>query len=385
MGLGATGGFSMELEDRANLGLQSLQTVADDIMFQANRDPGLQSVYSAFRANVPQIHTTVDATKIKTMGMELTDVYDSMQGYLGSRYVNDFNKFGRTYQVNIQADSRYRMQPQDIGKLWTRNKLGKMVPLSTVANVTRSLGPQVVYRYNMYPATLITGNAAPGFSSGESMERVAEIADQLMPGGMGHEWTALSYEEAKAAAGTLAIFALGAIFVYLFLAAQYESFLLPISVILSVPFALLGAILATWARAFDNNLYTQIGVVLLIGLASKTSILIVEFAKQRREQGDDRFTAASTAARTRFRAILMTAFSDVFGWLPLVVAAGAGAASRHSLGTAVIGGMILACFIGVAFVPAFYATVQKLGDWLSSRKQTQVETEAAPPPSPSTK
>ncbi|MBN1554404.1 MAG: multidrug efflux RND transporter permease subunit [Phycisphaerae bacterium] len=377
MGLGATGGFSLELEDRANMGLQSLQTVADDIMYQANADPDLQSVYSAFRANVPQMHTTVNATKVKTMGLKLTDVYDAMQGYLGSLYVNDFNKFGRTYQVNIQAESQYRMTPEDIGRLWIRNKYNQMVPLSTVVHVEPSLGPQVVYRYNMYPASLITGNPAPGKSSGEAMERIAAIADQTMPGGMGHEWTTLSHEEAKAASGAATIFALGAIFVYLFLAAQYESFLLPISVLLSVPFALLGAVLATWLRAYDNNLYTQIGVVLLIGLASKTSILIVEFAKQRREEGDDRFTAAATAAQTRFRAILMTAFSDIFGWMPLAVAAGAGAVSRRCLGTAVLGGMILACFIGILFVPTFYAVIQRLGDWSERRKQAQIQAQAA--------
>ncbi len=367
IGLGVTGGFSMELEDRANLGLHPLQTVADDIMFQAHSDPQLQSVYSVFRANVPQLHVTVNATKIKTMGMKLTDVYDTMQGYLGSLYVNDFNKFGRTYQVNIQAESRFRMIPEDIKHLWARNINGQMVPLSTVVKMERSLGPQVVYRYNMYPASLITGNPAPGYSSGQAMQRIEQIADQTMPGGMGREWTGLSYEEAKAAIGVTIIFILGATFIYLFLAAQYESFLLPISVLLSVPFALMGAVAATWIRGYDNNLYTQIGVVLLIGLASKTSILIVEFAKQRHKKGDDRFTAAATAAKIRFRAILMTVFSDVFGWMPLVVATGAGAVSRRCLGTAVIGGMIAACFIGIVFVPTFFAAIQKLGDWSASR------------------
>ncbi|HDY64713.1 MAG TPA: efflux RND transporter permease subunit, partial [Phycisphaerae bacterium] len=256
MGLGVTGGFSMELEDRANLGLHPLQAVADDIMFQAHSDPQLQSVYSVFRANVPQLHVTVNATKIKTMGMKLTDVYDTMQGYLGSLYVNDFNKFGRTYQVNIQAESRFRMMPEDIKHLWARNINGQMVPLSTVVKMERSLGPQVVYRYNMYPASLITGNPAPGYSSGQAMQRIEQIADQTMPGGMGHEWTGLSYEEAKAAIGVTIIFILGATFIYLFLAAQYESFLLPISVLFSVPFALMGAVAATWICGYDNNLYT---------------------------------------------------------------------------------------------------------------------------------
>ncbi|MBN1942134.1 MAG: multidrug efflux RND transporter permease subunit [Phycisphaerae bacterium] len=381
MGLGATGGFSLELEDRANIGLQSLQAVADDIMDQANADPELQSVYSAFRANVPQLHVTVNATKVKTMGLNLTDVYDTMQGYLGSKYVNDFNKFGRTYQVNIQADSASRMIPEDIGRLWVRNRYEQMAPLSTVVNVAPSLGPQVVFRYNMYPASLITGNPAPGKSSGEAMNRVAEIAEATMPGGMGHEWTTLSYEEAKAAGGATMIFALGAIFVYLFLAAQYESFLLPISVLMSVPFALLGAVGATWLRAYDVNLYTQIGVVLLIGVASKTSILIVEFARQRREQGDDRFQAAVTAGRTRYRPILMTAFSAVFGWMPLVIATGAGSVSRRCLGTAVLGGIVLACFIGIAFVPAYYAAVQRISDRLDRRKQAKAQPQPATPES----
>lgn len=374
MGLGTTGGFSLELEDRAGVGLQSLQTVADDIMYQANADPTLQSVYSSFRANVPQLYTTVNATKIKTMGLELTDVYDAMQGFLGSYYVNDFNKFGRTYQVNIQAESQFRMVPDDIGRLWVRNRSGQMAPLSTVVHVEQSLGPQVIFRYNMYPASLITGSPAPGYSSGEAMQSVAAVAEDTMPGGMGHEWTTLSYEEAKAAGGTFIIFALGAVFVFLFLAAQYESFLLPISVLMSVPFALLGAVGATWLRAYDVNLYTQIGVVLLIGVASKTSILIVEFARQRREQGEDRFEAAVTAGKTRYRPILMTAFSAVFGWMPLAIASGAGSVARRNLGTAVLGGIMLACFIGIAFVPAYYAAVQRISDWSQKRKQANPES-----------
>ncbi len=378
MGLGTTGGFSLELEDRAGVGLQSLQTVSDDIMYQANADPYLQSVYSSFRANVPQLHTTVNTTKVKTMGLELTNIYDAMQGYLGSYYVNDFNKFGRTYQVNVQADSRFRMTPQDIGRLWVRNQYGQMAPLSTVVHVQPSLGPQVIFRYNKYPASLITGTPAPGVSSGEAMQRIAAVADDTMPGGMGHEWTTLSYEEAKASSGSTIIFALGAVFVFLFLAAQYESFLLPISVLMSVPFALLGAVGATWLRSYDVNLYTQIGVVLLIGVASKTAILIVEFARQRHEQGEDRFEAAVTAGQTRYRPILMTAFSAVFGWLPLAVASGAGSESRRNLGTAILGGIMLACFIGIMFVPAYYASIQRISDWFDKRKQAKHQSEPQP-------
>lgn len=371
-GIGNSGGFSLELQDRGNLGPHVLQKTADDIVAQANQDSELQNVFSTFRAEVPQVHVKFEKTKIMTMGLNMNSIYNTLQGELGSIYVNDFNKFGRTYQVNIQADASSRAEINDIGRLWDRNASHNMVPLDTVTSVNKIVGPQVIYRYNMFTSTLITGSEAENVSSGEAMDRIAQITKQTAPASMGFEWTAMSYEQVIGSASTMLIFLLGAFLVYLFLAAQYESFLLPIAVILSVPFALVGALGLSWAFGLDNNLYTQIGIVILIGLASKTSILIVEFAKQKHEhEGLDRFEAAALAAKQRFRAILMTAFSDIFGWIPLLIATGAGAASRVSLGTAVVGGMILACGVGILFVPTFYVVVQKVSDALANRKENK--------------
>ncbi len=374
-GIGNSGGFSLELEDQGALGVDALQQIADDIVAQANDSASLQSVFTSFRASVPQLHVAFQKTKIMTTGLEMSDVYNTLQGELGGYYVNDFNAFGRTYQVNIQSDSAFRARPGDIAALWQRNELGEMIPMNAITRTDRSAGAQVIYRYNMFPATMITGSPAPGVSSGQAMAEIQQIAQQNMPDAMGTEWTGMSFQQVIGGASTVMIFALGAVFVYLFLAAQYESFLLPIAVLMSVPFALIGALGLTFVFGLDNNLYTQIGIVLLIGLASKTSILIVEFAKKKHEEeGMDRWEAAAVASKLRFRAILMTAFSDIFGWMPLVVASGAGAQSRVSLGVAVLGGMIVACGIGILFVPSFYVGVQWLGDWMAKRKATKLET-----------
>ena len=369
-GIGNSGGFTLELEDTSELGVQVLQQVADDIVEQARTDPMIAGVFSTFRANVPQVYIEFEKTKIMTMGLDLSSVYNTLQGQMGSIYVNDFNQFGRTYQVNIQADSMARARVEDIGKLWQANKFGNMVPLSTITEVSKRVGPQVIYRYNMYPATMISGSPAPGVSSGEAMTRIVKIAEQNMPPDrMQTEWTGMSYQQMIGGDNTVFIFILGAVFVFLFLAAQYESFLLPIAVLMSVPFALAGALALTAAFGLPNGLYTQIGIVILIGLASKTAILIVEFAKQKHDhEGMDRWTAAAEASKQRFRAILMTAFSDIFGWLPLIVATGAGAASRVSLGVAVVGGMLVACTIGMLFVPCFYVLVQGISDRMNNWK-----------------
>jgi len=285
-----------------------------------------------------------------------------------------FNLYGKTFQVKLQAASEYRVSTEDIGLLDVRDKNGNMVPLNTLLIPKPSFGPQVITRYNMYQSATFLGDYGDGYSSGQAMAAMEELVASSLPDAFGAEWTGMSFQEQAAAGQAPFIFALGAIFVYLFLAAQYESFLLPISVILSVPFALLGAVAANWMREYDNNIYTQIGFVLLIGLASKSSILIVEFAKVKHEEhGLDRFESAIEAARLRFRAILMTAFSDIFGWFPLIIATGAGMLSRRALGTAVWGGMIAATVIGLFFVPALYVMVQAYADWLNKGKTAKSE------------
>ncbi len=363
MGLGNAGGFEFVLQDRGASGYLQLQTIGDDLVFEGNQDPVITRLNNNFRANVPQLYLDVDRTKVKTLGIPLSEVFATLQSYLGSSYVNDFNVFGRTYRVMIQADAGFRAKIEDIERLDVRDQDGNMIPLSTLVTVSDTVGPQAVIRYNLYPAATISGSARPGFSSGESVQAMESLASRLLPASMGFEWTGTTYQQLAAGGQAPIIFGLAFIMVFLFLAAQYESWLIPIAVILSIPFSMLGAMLATMFRAYDNNVYTQIGVVLLIGLSAKTAILIVEFAKQLREQdGLPTIEAAIKAAELRFRPLLMTAFSFILGVIPLVVATGAGSGSRTALGTAVFGGMSLATVLGVIFIPVFYVVVQKMRD-----------------------
>lgn len=358
-GLGVAGGFKMQLQDRGAVGLAALQQMAEEIAHDANGQSGLTGVYTTFRANVPQILAKIDRTKVKSLNIPLSEVFSTLQANLGSAYTNDFNKFGRTYQVKIQADARFRANTDDIAMLDVRNPDGDMIPLSTVLDTREMLGPQIINRYNLYPSAPISGNAAPGYSSGQALELMEQIASAKLPSSMGFEWTDMSFQE-KAAGNPMVIFALAIVFVYLILCAQYESWSIPMGIILSVPLALLGTVAAIMLRSMDVNVYTQIGIVLLIALASKNAILIVEFAKEQRAAGMDALDAAAEAARLRFRPILMTSLSFVLGTFPLVVAQGAGSASRQTLGTAVFGGMIAATFLTVIFVPVFYLVIQKI-------------------------
>ena len=362
-GLGSAGGFEYMLQDRGAAGSQQLQTIADDLAFEGNQNPILTRVNNSFRANVPQLYLELDRTKAKTLGIPLSDIFDTLQAYLGSAYVNDFNLFGRTYRVMIQADSQFRSRVEDIRSLEVRDQAGNMIPLGTLMAVEDTVGPQAITRYNLYPAASITGSPRPGFSSSAAVATMQELSSRLLPPSMGYEWTGVTYQQLVAGNQAPIIFGLAFVFVFLFLAAQYESWLIPFSVILTIPFSLLGAVVATWARALDNNVYTQIGLVLLIGLSAKTAILIVEFAKQlREEEGRDTLEAAVEAARLRFRPLLMTALSFILGVLPLLLASGAGSASRRALGTAVFGGMLLSTVIGVFLTPVFFVLVQKLRD-----------------------
>ncbi|MCL7968023.1 MAG: multidrug efflux RND transporter permease subunit, partial [marine benthic group bacterium] len=341
-GLGNATGFSMELQDRGGLGLQQLQTFAEDMVAAGTASPVVERLNQNFTANVPQLFVDVDRNRVKTYGVPLQSVFNTLQANLGSAYVNDFNIFGRTWKVQVQADEQFRSRVSDIDRLEVRNANGDMIPMGTLAQVRDTVGPNVITRFNMFPASSISGVPAPGKSSGEAVAEMERLAAEYLPPQMGYQWSGVTFQQI--AAGNLApiIFSLAIIFVFLFMAAQYESWLIPLAVLMGVPMAIFGAMLGTGLRQLDNNIYTQIGLVLLIGLAAKTAILIVEFAKQQREEGKPVIEAAETAALLRFRPILMTAFSFILGVIPLAIASGAGAASRISLGTAVLFGMLIA-------------------------------------------
>ncbi len=359
-GLSSTGGFQFELEDRTNLGLDTLQKVLGEITEAGQKRPELVGLFAYFSVNTPGLYIELDRTKTKTQGVSISEVFQTLQGYLGSLYVNDFNLFGQVYKVFIQADAQYRNTTDDISRLYVRSDRGDLVPLDTLIDVSQIVGPETITHYNLYRSAEIDGDNAPGYSSGQAMDAMEELADQYMPEGMGFEWSGISYQEIKA--GNLAplIFGLSLVFVFLFLAALYESWAMPFMVMLAVPLALLGAMTAQWLRGLSDDIYCQIGLVMLIGLASKNAILIVEFAKQRREEGMPVQEAAMTAALIRLRPILMTAFAFILGVFPLVVASGAGANSRHSLGTAVFGGMIVSTLLSLIIVPVFYVIIENL-------------------------
>ncbi|MGW8282280.1 MAG: efflux RND transporter permease subunit [Gemmatimonadota bacterium] len=376
-GLGNATGFSMELQDRGGAGLQQLEMFANDMVAAGNQSPVVTRLNQSFTANVPQLFVDVDRSRVKTYGVPLQSVFNTLQANLGSAYVNDFNIFGRTWKVQVQADQQFRSRVSDIDRLEVRSASGEMIPLASLAQVRDTVGPQVITRFNMFPASTISGVPSPGKSSGEAVAELEKLADQLLPQQMGYQWSGVTYQQI--AAGNLApiIFSLAILFVFLFMAAQYESWMIPLAVLMSVPMAILGAILFTGLRGLENNIYTQIGLVLLIGLSAKTAILIVEFAKQLREEGKDIIEASVTAARLRFRPILMTAISFILGVIPLAIASGAGAASRISLGTAVLGGMLVATLSGVFMIPVFYVVIQGLVE--RSRGRRSAGPRDAPP------
>lgn len=366
-GLGFAGGFLMEIQDRGGVGFSALQQMTEEMVATANAQAQIDRAYTTFRANVPQLYVDVDRTQAKSLDVPLSNVFGTLQAYLGSYYVNDFNLFGRTYQVKVQADSQFRNRPEDIGRLEVRDNEGRMIPLGTMLSARNMVGPQLVRRYNMYPSAAINGQATAGYSTGNALSLMEDLAGATLPDTMGYEWTGMSYQEKTTADEALYIFLLAVVFVYLVLCAQYESWSCPLAIILSVPLGLLGTVAAVVMRGMEINVYSQIGIVLLIALASKSAILIVEFAKIRREQGDDIVAAAMLAARLRFRAVLMTALTFVLGMFPLVIASGAGAASRQALGTAVFGGMLSATVLLVLFVPVFYVVIQRASEKLRAR------------------
>ncbi len=362
-GLGAAGGFQMQVLNRGGGSLQTLEAVTRELVQTGNGQTGLKALNTTFSASVPQLFLEVDRTKVKRLGIPLSSVFGTLQAFLGSAYVNDFNLFGRTYQVRVQADQQYRDRAEDVNRLEVRNAQGQMVPLGTFVRIDRTFGAQSIQRYNMFPSAAINGEPAAGFSSGQALALMEQMADRSLPSSMGYEWTGMSYQEKRVGGQQYFIFALAVLLVFLVLAAQYESWTSPAAVIAVVPLAALGVVIALLMRQMENDTYTQIGVVLLVALASKNAILIVEFARELRREGRSIQESAISAAEIRFRAILMTAFSSILGFLPLLVAAGAGAASRQSVGTAVVGGMIAATCFCLLFVPGFFAVFQRLSEF----------------------
>jgi hydrophobe/amphiphile efflux-1 (HAE1) family protein len=377
-GLGATAGFKMMIQDRADLGLEVLGATSFKMMMDGNQTPGLAAAFTTFTTRVPQLFVDVDRVKAKSMNVALSDVNDALQIYLGSLYVNDFNRFGRTYQVTAQADSSFRLHAEDIRKLETRNAAGEMLPLGTLVDIRETTGPDKVIRYNMYPAADINGVAKPGVSSGQAIALAQQLAAKDLPPGMNYEWTELTYQEILAGNTIVFIFPLCVLLVFLTLAAQYESWSLPLAIILIVPMCLLSAIGGIWLRHMDNNIFTQIGLIVLVGLASKNAILIVEFARQLEDTGKSITEAAIEAARLRLRPILMTSFAFILGVVPLVIASGAGAEMRQALGTAVFFGMLGVTLFGLILTPVFYVVIRKLTTRLQTTKQTDVETRLSP-------
>jgi multidrug efflux pump subunit AcrB len=373
-GLGNAGGFKLMVQATGDVDLDELQAEADKLVQQASQQPGLVGLFNGFRARTPQLYVDIDRAKVKTSGVELDEVFDSLQAYLGSYYVNDFNRFGRTWQVNVQADAPFRADKDIVRQLKVRNSDGDMVPMGSVADVQDSAGPIQITRYNMFPAAAINGASLPGVSTGEAIGSLERLAQKL-PRNMTTEWTELSYlqkQEGKfeqlrdLRQNAYSAFVLGVILVFFVLAGLYESWSLPLSVILVVPMTLLSGLAGIWMAGMDVNIFVQVGFVVLVGLAAKNAILIVEFARDRQLAGATIYGAAVEAARVRLRPIIMTSFAFILGVFPLVIASGAGAEMRRPLGTAVFAGMIGVTLFGIFLTPVFFFVVR----WLSGRMAT---------------
>jgi multidrug efflux pump len=376
-GLGTVGGFKLYVEVRNGSGFEELYSQVQGAVGEGYKRKELGGLFSSFQVSVPQVDAHVDRERAKTYGVDLTDVFETLQVYLGSLYVNDFNRFGRTYQVNVQAESKFRIQPEMIRRLETRNRSGGMVPLGSLVTVERGYGPEQVMHYNGFPAAEINGAPAPGFSSGQAQSAIADVLHKRLPAGMSFEWTELAYQEILSGNTMVLIFPLCVLLVYVVLAAQYESWWLPLSVILIVPMTILSAVAGVWVTGGDNNVFTQISFLVLAGLACKNSILIVEFAKHRVEHGDDRVTAILEACRVRLRPVLMTSIAFIMGVLPLVFSSGAGAEIRRAMGVAVFAGMLGVTAFGLFLTPVFFTFLGNVVERVTRRRLVPIAAAAS--------
>jgi hydrophobe/amphiphile efflux-1 (HAE1) family protein len=367
-GIGNGGGFKMMIEDRAGRGLGVLEQSMWELAGAANQAPATQSVFSLFETNTPQLYVDIDRERVERLGVPVSEVFSALEIYLGSAFVNDFSYLGRTFRVTAQADAPFRMTPDDIGRIRVKNSSGDMVPLSSVVTFKYQSGPSRVPRYNLYPAADLLGSAAPGFSSGEAIASMEKLAAEILPDGIGFEWTELAYQQKTAGNSALIAFIMAVVFVFLLLVALYESWTLPLSVILIVPMCLLSAIAGVWLMGMDNNILTQVGLIVLVGLASKNAILIVEFARHLEQQGIPLYEAAVEASKLRLRPILMTSFAFILGVIPLAIATGAGAEMRQALGVTVFSGMLGVTFFGLIFTPVFYVLCRKLSMLVKGQK-----------------
>ncbi|HLI35095.1 MAG TPA: multidrug efflux RND transporter permease subunit [Terriglobia bacterium] len=379
-GLGISGGFQFELEDRSGQTVQQLAGAAQQFAAAAGKQPALANVYNSFSTSIPQVKVSVDRDKAKTLGVPIDSIYASLQTFLGGLIVNDFNRFGRVYKVMLQAEPQYRATPQDISQIYVRTAENQMAPLSTLVTVSPATGPDIIQHFNLYRSAEISGTSAPGYSSGQALTTMETLAAKELPSGFGFDWSGTAFQEKESSGQQGPIFLLALAFVFLLLAAMYESWAVPLAVIFGIPLGILGAYLAVWMRGLENDIYAQIGVVMLIGLTAKNAILIVEFAKMRHEQGYKLIDAALEAAQLRFRPILMTSLAFILGMVPLVVASGAGSASRHSLGTTVFGGMISATILEVFFIPVLYVVIQGSSGKFKRRAEIPEPVAAQPEP-----
>jgi multidrug efflux pump len=372
-GFGKTGGLEFQLQDKTGSGLQKMAEVTYAFQSEAMKRKEFANVFSPFRNDIPQFELLVDKEKAKTLGVPVNTVYTTLQGLFGSYYVNDFNKYGKSYRVIIQADAIYRANREDISRAYVKSNYGNMVPLGTLVSIKPTQGPEIVKRFNLFSSADYTIGIAPGSSSGDAIQAVKEVSDKTLPYGFGYDYSGMTRDEIESGGQAPYIFTLCFVFVFFLLAAKYESWLLPIPVLLAIPFGVFGAFALQWARGLQNNIYAQIGLIMLIGLVAKNAILIVEFAKQKHDLGHPLLDSALEGARLRFRPILMTSFAFILGVVPLVTAAGAGAASRHALGTSVFGGMLMATICGVIIVPSLYVAFQKIENRMRGKKEEKSE------------
>jgi hydrophobe/amphiphile efflux-1 (HAE1) family protein len=366
-GLGQRAGFQLELQSRSGGSVTDLARVSDEFIAAAAEDPALTGLQGTLRVTLPQLFVELDRDKTKMMGVSVSGVFETLQAYLGSLYVNDFNRFGRIWRVQIQAEPEFRDSPADLRRIHVRNERGEMVPLSGVVESSLRAGPNVVSRFNGFPSVQITGAPAVGVSSGEAMGAVRRAAAEHLPAGYGFEWSGASYQEIQAGNQTPIVLGFGLVAVFLVLASQYEKWTMPFAVLLGLPIAVLGALLAIWGRGLSQDIYFQVGLLTLVGLASKNAILIVEFCLAAHRQGVPVRQAAVRAAGLRFRPIVMTSLAFILGVVPLAVSTGAGSAARHSIGTGVIGGMLASTFIAVFFIPVFFVVIQGVSERVVAR------------------